>query len=139
MPAFHVDARIVLKLDIDLAVRLGEILLDSHSSDAQVKALGHNLVNLDEEKKQEGRQDWNSDKWKKEPVHSEWKPPLSSANMTMHDAVALMKNSGAVTKAVTKARTVSMGASATRAADQEANVFNSVAKAGKTGKIRWGQ
>jgi hypothetical protein len=132
MSAFHVDARIVLKLDIDLAVRLGEIILDSHPNDAQLKALGHNLVNLDEDK---GRQDWNSEKWRKEPVASEWKPPMSSAGMTsMHDAVALIKNSGLLSKAA-KARSVSMGDSASGGAQEDRTLTKTV----KTGKIRWGQ
>lgn len=103
MSAFHVDDRIVLKLNLDLAVRLGEIILGSRPNDGQLKALGHNLVNLDEETARkhgtfESRPNWG-EKWEKEPVQvpaSEWKQPISSASIaatvsSMHAKVGARK------------------------------------------------
>ena len=48
MSSFHVDARIDLKLEYDLAIRLGEFILSSGTEDKQLMALGHKLANLDE-------------------------------------------------------------------------------------------
>lgn len=48
MSSFNVDARIVVKLEYDLAVRVGEYLLNSGTEDKQILALGHRLVKVDE-------------------------------------------------------------------------------------------
>jgi len=48
MSSFNVDARIVVKLEYDLAVRVGEYLLNSGTEDKQILALGHRLVKADE-------------------------------------------------------------------------------------------
>lgn len=49
MSSFHVDARIDLKIEYDLAIRLGEFILSSGTDDKQFLALGHKLSNLDKE------------------------------------------------------------------------------------------
>jgi len=48
MSSFHVDSRIDLKIEFDLAVRLGEFILNSGMADKQLLALGHRLANMDE-------------------------------------------------------------------------------------------
>lgn len=48
MSSFNVDARIVVKLEYDLAIRVGEYLLNSGTEDKQILALGHRLVKVDE-------------------------------------------------------------------------------------------
>ena len=48
MPSFHVDGRVSVKLDYDLAIRLGEFLINSKTKDKQFIALGHRLVSLDQ-------------------------------------------------------------------------------------------
>jgi hypothetical protein len=45
--SFYVDDRIIVKMEFDLAVRVGEILLAHPTPDKMVKALGHQLVNLE--------------------------------------------------------------------------------------------
>ena len=48
--AFIVDDRIHLKLEYDLAIRLGEAILAAHiTDDTQLVALGHRLDNLKSE------------------------------------------------------------------------------------------
>jgi len=49
MSSFHVDARITIRLEYELATRLGEFILSSGTEDKQFIALGHKLVNIDEE------------------------------------------------------------------------------------------
>jgi hypothetical protein len=49
MSSFHVDGRVSIKLEYDLAVRLGEFILNSGTEDKQLMALGYKLSNLDEE------------------------------------------------------------------------------------------
>ena len=48
MSSFHVDGRIAVKLDFDLAIRLGEFILAKGSEDKQIQALAHVLVNMDD-------------------------------------------------------------------------------------------
>lgn len=49
MSSFHVDARIDVKLEYELAVRLGEFIVNSGTVDKQILALGYKLFNMDEE------------------------------------------------------------------------------------------
>jgi len=49
MSSFHVDSRINLKLDYELAIRIGELILRAGTEDKQILALGHKLANMDEE------------------------------------------------------------------------------------------
>jgi len=49
MSCFHVDGRVNLKCEYDLAMRLGELILSSKTSDKQLVAMGHALLNSDEE------------------------------------------------------------------------------------------
>lgn len=49
MSSFHVDGRVSIRLEYDLAMRLGEFILSSGTEDKQFLALGHKLLNLDED------------------------------------------------------------------------------------------
>jgi hypothetical protein len=49
MSSFHVDARIAVRLEYELAMRLGEFILSSGTEDKQFLALGHKLVNIEED------------------------------------------------------------------------------------------
>lgn len=49
MSSFHVDSRINVKLEYELAIRLGELILNAGTEDKQLLALGHKLVNMEEE------------------------------------------------------------------------------------------
>ena len=49
MSSFHVDGRISIKLEYDLAVRLAEFVLNSGVEDKQFLALAHKLARIDEE------------------------------------------------------------------------------------------
>jgi hypothetical protein len=49
MSSFHVDARVSIKLEYELAMRLGEFILSAGTEDKQFLALGHKLVSIDEE------------------------------------------------------------------------------------------
>ena len=44
--SFHVDSRINLKLDYELAIRIGEVILRAGTEDKQILALGHKLANM---------------------------------------------------------------------------------------------
>ena len=97
MSAFHVDARIALKLHFDLAVRLGEIILNSRPNDGQLRALGHNLVNLDEDTAKryapsDSTPEWDED-WQDPELTPEWKQLVSvkSKAAVMQDKVAARK------------------------------------------------
>lgn len=52
MSSFHVDSRINLKLEYELAIRLGEMILRAGTEDKQILALGHKLANMDEDKQE---------------------------------------------------------------------------------------
>ena len=75
MSSFHVDGRIGIKLEYELAVRLGKFILDCRTEDKQLAALGHKLVNLDEE---ESAPDWENSQ---PSIVSEWNEP--SAQKTL--------------------------------------------------------
>lgn len=47
-PSFEIDDRIPIMIDFDLAVRVGEFIVNSGTSDKQVMAFGHRLVALDQ-------------------------------------------------------------------------------------------
>lgn len=47
--AFNIDSKIEIKLDYEFAVRLGNFILNSNTIDKQIKALGFQLSNLEEE------------------------------------------------------------------------------------------
>lgn len=53
MSSFHVDSRITLKVEYELAVRLGKYILDSGTEDKQILAMAHKLCNLDEDEDDE--------------------------------------------------------------------------------------
>lgn len=55
-PSFEIDPRIPMKIEIDLAVRLGEFIVKSGTVDKQIMALGHRLVALEE--KDEPNKKW---------------------------------------------------------------------------------
>ena len=52
MSSFHVDGRISIKLEYDLAVRLAEFILNSGTEDKQVLALAHKLSQIDDDEQQ---------------------------------------------------------------------------------------
>lgn len=60
MSSFHVDARITLKVEYELAVRLGKYILDSGTEDKQILAMAHKLCNLDEDEDDEPEPKWTS-------------------------------------------------------------------------------
>ena len=47
MASFHVDGRVCVKMEMDLAVRLGEFIVKSATADKQLKAMGHQLIELE--------------------------------------------------------------------------------------------
>ena len=52
MSSFHVDGRISIKLEYDLAVRIAEFILNSGTEDRQFLALAHKLAQIDEDDQQ---------------------------------------------------------------------------------------
>jgi hypothetical protein len=42
-PAFEIDSRIALRVDIDLAVALGKLILSTETKNPAILALGHQL------------------------------------------------------------------------------------------------
>lgn len=59
--SFQVDGRVSIKLEYELAIRLGEFLLNSKTEDKQFLALGHHLLNL-EENDENDRKNYYSEK-----------------------------------------------------------------------------
>lgn len=49
MSAFHVDGRVTLKMEYELAVRLGEYIMKTNPQDKQIAAMGWRLSRLSEE------------------------------------------------------------------------------------------
>ena len=47
-PAFEVDSRIVLRIDVDLAVALGKLILGTDSKNPAILALGHQLRSFEQ-------------------------------------------------------------------------------------------
>lgn len=45
LPAFDIDDRIILRIESELAVQLGHLILDSETSNSALLALGHQLRN----------------------------------------------------------------------------------------------
>jgi hypothetical protein len=71
MSSFHVDSRINLKLEYELAIRLGEMILRAGTEDKQILALGHKLANMDEEK-QEFESNWQGNPARQHSQFSGW-------------------------------------------------------------------
>lgn len=73
MSSFHVDQRVDVKLEYELAIRLGELILSCGTEDKQILALGHKLVNMEEESG-EAQKQWRpavrTERWEE----SEYKP-----------------------------------------------------------------
>lgn len=93
MSSFHVDQRIDVKLEFELAIRLGELILNCGTEDKQILALGHKLAAVDESEPASPptslRRKWNQ-KWSEES-ESDWEetpPPVS----TMHEKVFNKRN-----------------------------------------------
>lgn len=49
MSSFEIDSKISISLEYDLAVRLGEFIVEKGTEDKQLAALGYNLSNLDKD------------------------------------------------------------------------------------------
>ena len=47
-PAFEVDSRIILRIDVDLAVALGKLILATDSKHPAILALGHQLRSFEQ-------------------------------------------------------------------------------------------
>lgn len=60
MSSFHVDARVNVKLEYELAMRLGEFILSSGTEDKQFLALGHKLVSIDEDENSKPKKNWEN-------------------------------------------------------------------------------
>lgn len=71
MSSFHVDSRINLKLEYELAIRLGEMILRAGTDDKQILALGHKLANMDEDK-QEFEPNWQGNQTRQQNHFSGW-------------------------------------------------------------------
>lgn len=71
MSSFHVDSRINLKLEYELAIRLGEMILRAGTEDKQILALGHKLANMDEDK-QEFESKWQGNQIRQHGQFSGW-------------------------------------------------------------------
>lgn len=54
-PSFEIDPRIPMMIDFDLAVRLGEFIVNSGTADKQIMALGHRLVALEQKQEPPGK------------------------------------------------------------------------------------
>lgn len=97
MSSFHVDGRISVKMEIGLAVRLGEFLVKSNPADKQLAAFGWKLIRLEEEEEDEtpyeSGKNWMPKQHSVPSIESdsEWKPrniePRVSVNKSMHDKV----------------------------------------------------
>jgi len=46
--AFEIDPRVSISLEFDLAVRIGEFIVKSGTSDKQIMAFGHRLLSIEE-------------------------------------------------------------------------------------------
>jgi hypothetical protein len=87
MSSFHVDARIGVKLEVELALRLGEMILASGSEDKQILALGHMLCNIDKDEPEATQAKWTPrNKSKVSSIVSEWQEE-ETRPMTMHDKI----------------------------------------------------
>lgn len=99
MSSFHVDARIDVKLEYELAVRLGEFIVNSGTVDKQIMALGYKLKNMDEENVAQAPQMTNR-KWAGEvsdesSFASEWQEEEDRiSNASLHDKVNSIKKRG---------------------------------------------
>jgi hypothetical protein len=94
MSSFSIDARIVVKLECDLAVRVGECLLNSGTEDKQILALGHRLKNIDEEEEQMpttripsrfNKMEYGKTEYGNSEFEKKYKQPLRAAYMQMQD------------------------------------------------------
>jgi hypothetical protein len=72
MSSFHVDSRINIKLEYELAIRVGELILRAGTDDKQILALGHKLANMDEEERPEFEQKWQEKPFRKHSHFSGW-------------------------------------------------------------------
>jgi hypothetical protein len=95
MSSFHVDARISVKLEVELAIRLGEMILSSGTEDKQILALGHMLCNIDKDDEENPTQSkWIPRKKTNQvsSIVSEWQDDETQSNKvsisTMREKVA---------------------------------------------------
>lgn len=104
MSSFHVDSRINLKLEYELAIRLGEMILRAGTEDKQILALGHKLANMDEDKQEfvpkwqgnavrQSGQFWakHEDEYVHERFEGEEKPTQNIPVATMQDKIRSRK------------------------------------------------
>lgn len=58
LPPFEIDDRIPMKIDFDLAVRVGEFIVNSGTPDKQIMAFGHRLLALDHKQEPDQPRKW---------------------------------------------------------------------------------
>jgi hypothetical protein len=83
MSSFHVDSRVSLKLEYDLATRLGEFILSSGSEDKQLLALGYKLVNIDNEEEIVNKYPYQKTWERKYPQYDQEKEIIRSAGRVL--------------------------------------------------------
>lgn len=100
MSSFHVDGRIAIKMEYELAVRLGEFINKARPVDRQIAALGHRLSRLADEEQQSENGEWNEPSI---PVAREDRPEVNSwsrpepcaapvVKSSMHDKIAMVRS-----------------------------------------------
>jgi hypothetical protein len=91
MSSFHIDARIDVKLEYEMAIRLGELILMSGTADKQLKALGHKLKNMDSEDEEDIDNGWQETS-NEASVSQDWNDKYTSLN-TMQEKISQAKRS----------------------------------------------
>lgn len=81
MSAFHVDGRISLKMEYELAIRLGEFINKMKPMDRQIAALGARLAHLDDQ----GPSQWSSER---SEFETDYKDDSEEREMVHHGATA---------------------------------------------------
>jgi hypothetical protein len=100
MSSFHVDGRITIKMEYELAIRLGEYITKTRPADKQIAAFAWKLARLAEEEQGETGEDWNEPAI---PVAREEKPgfngwsrpepgPAPVVKTNMHDKIAMARS-----------------------------------------------
>lgn len=100
MSSFHVDGRITIRMEYELAIRLGEFIAKSRPVDKQIAAFGWKLARLAEEEQEGG--DWSEPAIpvirEDRPEVNSWSRPEPSAapmvkSSSMHDKIAMARSS----------------------------------------------
>lgn len=103
MSSFHVDGRITIRMEYELAIRIGEFIAKSRPVDKQIAAFGWKLARLAEEEQEENGE-WNEPAIpvvrEDRPEINSWSRPAPSAapvvKSSMHDKIAMTRSSDKV-------------------------------------------